>query len=161
MRVLMNTVGEKRKVEGTDYSFIKTLNGYQLLKYGFNSPFATGISDFVSFENANSIFLAYKTYENEFNMFIYDNSRERFKKIYSIVLKEIVDFAIEVDLGRKEYYSLFSNFSFQKRSLSADQTVRINKSEFENERFKIIVNDANIFVSLVEKSDDENIRYII
>lgn len=161
MRVLMNTIGEKRKIEGTDYSFIKLFNGYQLIKYGFNSPFATEISDFISFENSGTIFLAYKTFQNEFQMFMYDDSRERFIKIYSVVLKEIIDFAVEVDLGRNEYYSLFSNFSFEQRSLSADKTLKIKKNEFENEKIKLMINNTEKFVSFVEVSGDENIRYIV
>lgn len=165
MKVLINTIGEKREIEGTDYSFIKNPCGYQLIRYGYNTPFATNISDFVSFENAGSNFLAFKNYDGEFFLYNFDRSRERFVKNLAIVPKVSSEFIVELELGNKEYYNLsLMNLSFEQKGRASDAVVkmRLKKGEYSNENFTIkLGEDLSLFVSLIEREDDKNIRYIL
>lgn len=165
MKVLINTIGEKREIEGTDYSFIRNPSGYQLIRYGYNTPFATNISDFVSFENAGSNFLAFKNYDGEFFIYYFDKSRERFVKNLVVVPRVSSEFIVELELGNKEYYNLsLTSLSFEQKGRASDSILkmRLKKGEYSNEKFTIKLDEeSTLFVSLIEREEDKNIRYII
>lgn len=168
MRVLFNTLGERRQItKDIDYIFEKRPDGYALIRYGYNMPFVSGIEDYAVFESKNVIYVSFFTEKNEYALYEYFNEMECFKKVFSLEMKKYKPFSVEIDFGlseaEKDYMSILPNLKFEREGKAAGEVIKIPEV-YEDDIFSIKVCSRR-FISLTifdeNNEEDKRMRYVL
>ncbi len=165
MKVLINTVAEERKLEGSQFYFQAGSGTYSLMRINSNNCYLMDIKDYCAFEHKSSMFIIVRTNSSEYMMYRLDDDASRPEKIVVIKpggSKKILpsEFSLEVNIG-DDYFDFLPNLKYEQKSVSTTNTLSMGTKEYSDDEISICIGNKEVFSSFTMKIKDRIIRYVL